>query len=116
MCATFLPMKSFKEYDIFAKEAEFFNPPDPILYNAIGLSGEAGEILNKLKKVMRDSSGAYTSDVKKELAKELCDCLFYLSRAADSVGFSLEGIAKLSEEKINSRRNRGTLSGSGDNR
>ena len=83
---------------------------------ALGLSGESGEVAEKIKKVLRDSNGVMSDDVKKELSHELGDVLWYLARLADITGSSLSQIAEDNLAKLESRQKRGKLGGSGDNR
>jgi len=83
---------------------------------ALGLSGESGEVAEKIKKVLRDSNGEMSELVKKELSHELGDVLWYLARLADITGSSLSQIAEDNLAKLESRQKRGKLGGSGDNR
>lgn len=85
-------------------------------YVSLGLTGEAGEIANKVKKVLRDSNGEYDENFRGELAKEIGDVLWYLARLSDEIGYPLEVIAQSNIEKLISRKERGVISGNGDNR
>ena len=85
-------------------------------YPALGLVGEAGEVADKLKKVLRDNDGVLTDTVRDAVAKEIGDVLWYVSVLAYEMDYSLEEIAQLNIDKLNSRKERGVLSGSGDNR
>ena len=87
-----------------------------ILYTTLGLTGEAGEVANKLKKVLRDEGGKLTGARKYELAMELGDVYWYLARCADELGYSLSDIAQWNVDKLNDRKKRGVIGGSGDNR
>lgn len=82
----------------------------------LGLVGEAGEISEKMKKIVRD----YNSDESKidtqDLKKELGDVLWYVAVLADYFEISLDDVAQNNIAKLASRQARGTLSGSGDNR
>lgn len=86
-----------------------------LAYVGLGL-GEAGEVQGKLKKIIRDDNGVVTEEKRKELAKEAGDCLWYLARLADEIGYDLGVIASDNIEKLTSRKERGVLQGSGDNR
>jgi NTP pyrophosphatase (non-canonical NTP hydrolase) len=81
------------------------------MYNAIGLAGEAGELCEKIKKHARDNKWDPEGAMK-----EMGDVLWYLSQLARDYGFSLEEVAVANLEKLASRKERGVLSGSGDNR
>ncbi len=85
-------------------------------YAALGLVGEAGEIADKLKKVIRDDGNVLTEEKTQELKKELGDVLWYLATLSYELGFTLDEVAKLNLEKLASRKERGALGGSGDNR
>mgnify|MGYP003121928485 FL=1 len=80
--------------------------------NILGLVGEAGEVAEKLKKSLRD--GAVLD--KEGMIKELGDVLFYVAACANFYGSTLEKVANLNMKKLNSRKERGVLQGSGDNR
>ncbi len=87
-----------------------------MLEKVFGLSGEAGEVSEKFKKILRDKNGIATAEDKKELAKELGDILWYVNSVGLYLGYSLEDIAKMNLEKVLSRKQRGKTQGSGDNR
>ena len=89
---------------------------DSIEYLALALCGEAGEVANKIKKILRDQDGAVFAPDCIALAHELGDVMWYLSVLAQKLGFTLSNIAEFNIEKINGRLERGTLHGSGDNR
>lgn len=82
----------------------------------LGLSDESGEVLAKFKKILRDKNGKLTDEDKKEIAKELGDVLWYVSVVAHLLGYSMDDVAQMNLDKLASRKQRGTLSGSGDNR
>jgi NTP pyrophosphatase (non-canonical NTP hydrolase) len=86
-----------------------------ILYCGLGL-GEAGEIQGKLKKILRDDDSVVTDERREALAGEMGDALWYLARLSDELGISLGDVASQNLSKLNSRKERGTLQGSGDNR
>jgi NTP pyrophosphatase (non-canonical NTP hydrolase) len=89
---------------------------DAVVYTALGLAGEAGEIANKVKKILRDNGGVLTHDVAAELAKEVGDALWYLARFSDELGYPLSNIAEGNLAKLMSRKERGVIGGSGDER
>ncbi|MEK7594297.1 MAG: nucleoside triphosphate pyrophosphohydrolase family protein [Patescibacteria group bacterium] len=86
------------------------------LHWVLGINGEAGEIAEKIKKIIRDKKGVISEDDKKELAKEIGDVLWYLAVFAHDLGFDLEDIAQQNLDKLKSRKARGVLGGAGDNR
>jgi NTP pyrophosphatase (non-canonical NTP hydrolase) len=87
-----------------------------LAYTALGLVGEAGEIANKTKKVLRDDSGTLTEMAKDALIGEAGDVLWYLAALCNELGVSLEFVAQYNLKKLSSREQRGALQGSGDNR
>lgn len=78
--------------------------------------GESGEVAEKVKKVLRDQGGVVTDEARKNIALELSDVCWYMAVLADELGYSLSEIFEMNEEKLTSRKQRGVLSGSGDNR
>ncbi len=87
-----------------------------LLHWVLGINGESGEIAEKVKKIIRDKSGQVSAEDKTELAKEIGDVLWYLAVFADQLGMKLDDIAKQNLDKLQSRKQRGVLGGSGDNR
>lgn len=85
-------------------------------YVMYGLAGESGEIFEKLKKIIRDKQGIFTEEAVREVGKEVGDLLWYLAQFAETVGFNLGDVAQGNLDKLASRKERGVLSGSGDNR
>lgn len=88
---------------------------DAVAYCALGL-GEAGEVQGKVKKIIRDDDGIMRDDRRKEIAAELGDVLWYTARLASELGYTLEEIGQMNLDKLASRRERGVVGGSGDNR
>ena len=87
-----------------------------LLHWVLGITGEAGEVAEKLKKIIRDKNSVVSDDDKKELAKELGDVLWYLAVFANDLGVSMDEIAQTNLDKLKSRKERGVLGCSGDNR
>ena len=87
-----------------------------IFYPALKLTGEAGEVSEKVGKVLRDNNGEFTEDIKLELIKELGDVLWYIAAMAEDLGYDLLTVAETNLDKLFSRYERGTLQGEGDNR
>ncbi len=87
-----------------------------LLHWVLGINGEAGEVAEKVKKIIRDKGGKVSDGDKKELAKELGDVLWYIAVFAHDLGVSMDDIAQGNLDKLQSRKQRGVLGGSGDNR
>jgi NTP pyrophosphatase (non-canonical NTP hydrolase) len=86
------------------------------VYPVLGLVGEAGEVADKLKKVIRDNDGILTDEVRDKVAKELGDVMWYLAVLSYELDYPLEDIAQMNLDKLASRAERGVIAGSGDNR
>lgn len=89
---------------------------DMLLYPVLGLAGEAGELLNKVKKIYRDSGGVYTHADRNAVIAEAMDCAWYISEICTQLGVDLDSAAHVLLSKLNSRQQRGVIGGSGDNR
>lgn len=87
-----------------------------LAYVTLGLAGEAGEIANKVKKILRDNNGVISNEVRNDLLKESGDVLWYLARLVDELGGHLGGVADENLRKLLDRQRRGVLTGSGDTR
>jgi len=87
-----------------------------MLYVTLGMMGEAGEIAEKLKKIIRDKSCEIDETDKALLIKEDGDVVWYAGAVAQELDSSLEQVALANIEKLESRKQRGVLGGSGDNR
>ena len=106
--------RTMNEYQNLALETAIY--PQPIIYPALGLTGEAGEVADKVKKVLRDNDSQFTPEKKLEIAKEIGDVLWYCATLSHDLGYTLENIASMNYAKLRSRQVRNKLHGSGDNR
>ena len=95
---------------------EAFYEKDDITYNALGITGEAGEIADHVKKMLRDDNGILTPERREILKKELGDVLWYIANMARRLGVTLDEVGEANIKKIQDRKNRGVQHGSGDNR
>ncbi len=86
------------------------------VYPVLGLGGEVGELLNKVKKIFRDKKGRLTKEAKLAIKGELGDILWYVAEIATAFNFSLEEVAKENIEKLKDRAKRGKIKGEGDKR
>ena len=108
---------NFKTYQKKARlTAQYPNLGSNNIYPTLGLVGEAGEVAEKVKKVIRDKNGEFDEESKKGIKKELGDVLWYLSNLCTEFNFCLDDVALLNLEKLKQRSAKGKISGSGDNR
>lgn len=107
---------TLEEYQAKAKATALYPKEHRLLYPLLGLLGEAGEAANKFKKVLRDEGGVLGEATREALILELGDILWYLAQVATDLGVSLEEVAQKNLAKLASRKARGVLGGSGDNR
>jgi NTP pyrophosphatase (non-canonical NTP hydrolase) len=106
----------FSDYQRFSRRTAEYPREAWLSYPALGLAGEAGEVAEHAKKVIRDDGGAVSDERRAAIAKELGDVLWYVAQIASELGLELEAIATENLEKLFSRQRRGVLSGSGDER
>lgn len=104
------------EFQAFCKTTAVFPKEMAIPYLTLGLVGEAGEVAEKVKKIIRDKSGKFSMVDEMAIATELSDVLWYLAMLGDELGFTLTELYDINYEKLKSRQERGKLHGSGDNR
>ncbi|MBI2932631.1 MAG: nucleoside triphosphate pyrophosphohydrolase family protein [Planctomycetes bacterium] len=107
----------FDEYQKRSRETAIY--PDAganFVYPTLGLAGEAGEVAEKVKKVLRDRGGRMDDETRATVKKELGDVLWYVAQLATELGLSLGEVAQENLAKLASRKERGVLGGSGDAR
>ena len=92
------------------------NQGQNFIYPTLGLAGEVGEVVEKVKKIIRDGDGTLTDPDRDKIALELSDVCWYLAVLAFELDYTLEEIMQMNLDKLNSRKERGVLAGSGDNR
>ena len=86
------------------------------IYPTLGLAGEAGEVADKVKKILRDKEGVFDQASKDAIKLELGDVLWYVAQLSSELGFELESVAQANLDKLANRASRGLISGNGDNR
>jgi NTP pyrophosphatase (non-canonical NTP hydrolase) len=106
---------TLNEYQEAAEKTAFYEGDD-VTYCALGITGEAGEVADHVKKMWRDDDGILTEGRKNLLKKELGDIMWYIAKMAGNLECTLDEIAILNLEKIRDRLNRNVQHGSGDNR
>ena len=108
-------INSFNEYQKLMDKRSVCPEDMKVVYPALGIAGEAGEVADKVKKICRDDNKDFSKH-REEIAKELGDVLWYISRLAGDLGYKLSDIAQINIDKVNSRWNTNTVHGEGDNR
>ena len=130
----------FNEYQVAASKTAIYPELYNVLYPALGLAGEAGEVANKVKKVIRDGLREKLKEgdeelnnavvvvtkalkdlfespkIKDAISSELQGVLWYISQTAMDLNIPLNQIAQENIEVLSSRQERGVIGGSGDNR
>ncbi|MCP4151906.1 MAG: nucleoside triphosphate pyrophosphohydrolase family protein [bacterium] len=86
------------------------------IYPVLGLNGEAGEVAEKIKKVIRDNNAVIDAEAKEALKKEMGDVLWYLAALCHELGLSLDDVAASNIKKLRDRQERDAIHGKGDNR
>ena len=102
---------TLSSYQKVAASTAIYPTQHAITYPALGLAGEAGEVANKVKKIIRDGKLD-----KSALGAEIGDCLWYIAALCRDLNLDLGEIAKANLEKLQDRKARGTLKGSGEKR
>lgn len=108
---------NFEEYQKKSRKTALYpNIGENFVYPVLGLTGEAGEVAEKIKKVIRDKNGVMDDESREMIKKELGDVLWYVAQLATELNLSLDEVAEKNIKKLYSRLERGVLHGSGDNR
>lgn len=107
---------TLNEYQQKALETAVYPAEYKIIYPVLGMNGEAGEVADKVKKIIRDKYAEYSRKDCEAIALEAGDVLWYVATLANDFGYTLEEIGQMNYDKLHSRQLRGKLGGSGDNR
>jgi len=105
---------TLNNYQMQARKFAIYPEDMQIMYPALGLAGEAGEVADKVKKIYRD--GRDDARFHADIAKEIGDVLWYCATLADDLGFDLQQVAEMNIYKLQCRRVKGALTGDGDDR
>ncbi len=98
---------TFEDYQNEAKTTALYpNRLSNLEYPTLGLTGEAGEVANIVKKIQRDHQGVITDEIRGKLKDELGDVLWYISACADELGITLAEVAEYNVEKLAKRHGR----------
>lgn len=90
--------------------------PDEFMHLVLGLVGEAGEIAEKVKKLVRDENSDLARLDREDMAAEIGDVLWYAAVLASYLDLSLNDVVQRNVDKLADRQRRAVLGGSGDQR
>ena len=107
-------MTTMNEYQELARETALYPKETGLYYTVLGLTGEAGEVAEKVKKMIRDNKTL--EDCQIDIMNELGDVMWYIANVAYEFGLTLEEVAENNVLKLNSRLERNVIHGNGDNR
>jgi len=100
---------NFNVYQAASRKTAVYPDDAKVIYPAMGLAGEAGEVCNKIKKITRGD--VELSEIKDDLAGELGDVLWYVSALCSDMNLRLGDVAKLNLDKLNGRLEKNLLGG-----
>jgi NTP pyrophosphatase (non-canonical NTP hydrolase) len=109
----------FNEYQDKCRKTAFYAHGKEglkVLYPTLGLTGESGEVAEKVKKLYRDKNGVIDDEFITNIKKELGDVMWYIAALCSDLNLRMEDVAKENIEKLLDRKSRGVLHGDGDNR
>lgn len=107
---------NFDEYQIESNKTAQYPKESALYYCGLGLTGEAGEVAEKLKKVLRNDGGVISDKKKEEIQKELGDVLWYIAQLCTVMNVSMQDVAQGNLTKLFDRMERDVLKSEGDNR
>ena len=107
---------TLNQYQEEALKTAIYPEDKKIIYPTLGLTGEAGEVAEKVKKVIRDNNQEFTDEKKRQIALEISDVLWYCATLSHDIGYTLGEIGKMNIDKLASRQQRNKIGGSGDER
>ena len=111
-----MSINTFDEFQAAAVKTAIYPEETKVLYPALGLAGEAGEVANKVKKIIRDDDLVITNERQAQVAAEIGGVLWYCAALANDLQLNLGDIARENIVILASRQKRGMLKGDGDNR
>ena len=86
------------------------------IYSSLGISGEAGEVVEKVKKVVRNDLGRMSYEKKEQIIKEIGDCFWYLAELCTFMKVDMEDVMEYNIHKLRDRQQRDVICNEGDNR
>lgn len=110
------PVMTMNEYQIATRSTAIYDADTAIEYLLIGAVGELGELCNKYQKVMRDEGRVISEEKRLDFLVEIGDIQWFIVRLIDELEGNAEEVLAMNAAKLASRKKRGTISGSGDER
>jgi NTP pyrophosphatase (non-canonical NTP hydrolase) len=107
---------TFSEYQKESRRTAGYTLKPLYIYPTLGLVGEAGEVAEKIKKLIRDKNQEVSDADREAIKKELGDVLWYMAQVATELKINLNDVAQNNLDKIFSRLERNLIHGDGDNR
>lgn len=104
------------EYQVAVEKFAVYPKEQGMVYLALGLASEAGEVADKIKKVIRDKDGIYDEEEKLAILREVGDVVWYATILASEIGVDMSDVLTQNYNKLAFRQKRGMIGGSGDNR
>jgi len=109
-------IRTFDDYQAAAAKTAIYPAQTRVVYPALGLAGEAGEVANKVKKIFRDDGKVVTHERKMQIRKEIGGVMWYVAALCTDLGLNLGDVCRENAAILASRQERGTLKGDGDDR
>ncbi|MEK7109185.1 MAG: nucleoside triphosphate pyrophosphohydrolase family protein [Patescibacteria group bacterium] len=109
----------FDEYQKLAGRTAMYAKQDKefiLMYLCMGIAGEGGEVIEKIKKVIRNDGGAISNEKRQDLKKEIGDVLWYLSQLSGELDVPFGDVAEANIKKLADRQVRGVIKSEGDTR
>ena len=103
-------------YQFESRTTAIYPEDQGMAYETIGLASEAGEVCNKIKKIIRDDGGEITDEKRSQIMGELGGTFWYMARLCDRFGFRMSDVMRHNLDQLLDRQKRGKLQGSGDDR
>lgn len=102
-----------KDYSEFIDRLIYLNaqgfPTERLLTAAVGMSAEAGEFTEIVKKIVFQGKPVNNENMF-HLKRELGDIMWYVAQACKGLGIPLEEIVQMNFDKLNARYPEGTFS------
>jgi NTP pyrophosphatase (non-canonical NTP hydrolase) len=109
-------INTFDEFQEAAAKTAIYPEGTKVIYPTLGLTGEAGEVANKVKKIIRDDDCEITDERLQQVSEEIGGVMWYIAALCTDLNLNLGDVCRENIEILTSRQERGTLKGDGDNR